>query len=133
MRKFVPDTNILASCENKNAFQYHAYHPLWWLSLLPHRMATLPCTPLTMHAPCHVHPLPCMPPLPCTRAPLPCMPLHHACPLPHACSPFTMHTSLHCTCRHFTMHAQLCHTCLSPVDRQMLVKTLLFRNYCCGW
>ena len=47
----------------------------------------LPCTPSTMHAPCHAHPL-ChtCPPLPLTpptmHAPLPCTSPHHTCPPP---------------------------------------------------
>ena len=51
---------------NKNAFQWDAYPPLQWPSLLPR--THLPCTPSNMYAP-----LPCMPPLPCMA---PC----HACP-----------------------------------------------------
>ena len=68
----------------------------------------------------HAHPpSPRMPPLPC-MPPFATHPLCHASPLCHACT-------LHHACPPFTMHA------LPPVDRQMLMKTLHFRNYCYGW
>ena len=66
----------------------------------------LPCTP-----PCHTcPPLPHTPPFAMHTPPLQCMPLHHACPLCYTCPT---------------------HLC-GQKELYMLVKTLSFRNYCCG-
>ena len=75
-----------------------------------------------MYIPCHARPLPCTPPI--THTP------YHACPLCHTQPPAVPPPATHAPS---ATHPSLPHKPSEQNDWLTGVKTLPFRNYCCGW